>query len=185
MHTLTLAHLALSQYLVHSQSPKGQWFAFLVVDQEHLRVQDHAVAPGESLGDVVLKVGHLEAEGEGVREGVRPQKEHRTPTCASRANVQNRPRPRQPPRQEESAMFRDLCPDPGRGQPMLRSFSIGCRGEFAGKRKKLRVKMRVGGRQTWNGGREGGQAEICAGERTSWKKDGREEMNPLRRSNEM
>ena len=63
MHTLTLAHLALSQYLVHSQSPKGQWFAFLVVDQEHLRVQDHAVAPRESLGDVVLKVGHLEAEG--------------------------------------------------------------------------------------------------------------------------
>lgn len=47
---------------MHAQCPEGQWFACLAVDQEHLRVQDHAVAPGESLGDVVLKVGHLEAE---------------------------------------------------------------------------------------------------------------------------
>lgn len=60
IHSCTFA---LSQYLVHSQSPKGQWFACLVVNQEHLRIQDHAVAPRESQGDVVLKVGHLEVEG--------------------------------------------------------------------------------------------------------------------------
>lgn len=48
---------------MHSQSPKGQWSACPVVNQEHLRVQDHAVAPRESPGDEVLKVGHLEAEG--------------------------------------------------------------------------------------------------------------------------
>lgn len=54
--------MALSWYLVHSQGPKGQWFACLVVNQENLRVQNHAVASRKSLGDVVLKVGHLEVE---------------------------------------------------------------------------------------------------------------------------
>lgn len=51
--------MVLSQYLVHAQSPKGQWFACFVVNQEYLRIQDHAVAPRKSLRDVVLKVGHL------------------------------------------------------------------------------------------------------------------------------
>lgn len=62
-HVHSFCTFALGQYLVHSQSPKRQWFACLVVNQEHLRIQDHAVAPRESLGDVVLKVGHLEVEG--------------------------------------------------------------------------------------------------------------------------
>lgn len=63
-YSFILAHMALRQYLVHSQSPKGQWFACLVVNQKHLRIQDHAVSPRKSLGDVVLKVGYLKAEGE-------------------------------------------------------------------------------------------------------------------------
>lgn len=49
-------------YLVHSQSPKGQWFACVVVNQEHLGVQDHALTARKSSRDVVLKVGHLEGE---------------------------------------------------------------------------------------------------------------------------
>lgn len=47
---------------MHSQSPKGQWFASVVVNQEHFGVQDHALTPRKGFGDVVLKVGHLEIE---------------------------------------------------------------------------------------------------------------------------
>lgn len=49
-------------YLVYSQGPKGQWFACVVINQEHFRVQDHALTPRKRFGNIVLKVGHLEAE---------------------------------------------------------------------------------------------------------------------------
>lgn len=43
-----------------AQSSKGQRFTGLCVDQQDFGVQDHTVASRERLGDVVLKVGHLE-----------------------------------------------------------------------------------------------------------------------------
>lgn len=42
-----------------SQCPEGQRFAGLCVNQEDFSVQDHAVASGERLRDVVLEMGHL------------------------------------------------------------------------------------------------------------------------------
>lgn len=60
--TTHFAHRTLNVYLVHSQSPKGQWFACVVVNQEHLGVQDHTLTPRKSFRDVVLKVGHLEVK---------------------------------------------------------------------------------------------------------------------------
>lgn len=119
---------------MHAQRPKGQWFACLVVDEEHLRVQDHAVAPRESLGDVVLKVGHLEAEDSRMREKQaagpeatpqkakpRPQQGHRTPTHGSPAPRQHRPRPCQPPGQRKGVVS-EPCPDPAGGGLMPSPF---------------------------------------------------------------
>lgn len=42
-----------------SQRPEGQRFAGLCVNQEDFSVQDHAVASGERLRDVLLEMGHL------------------------------------------------------------------------------------------------------------------------------
>lgn len=69
------AHRTLSVYLVHSQSPKGQWFACVVVNQEYLGIQDHALTPRKSFGYIVLEVGHLEVERQLGKEAlaVRPK----------------------------------------------------------------------------------------------------------------
>lgn len=59
---------------------------------------------------------------------------------------------------------------------------MGCTAEFAGKRKKLRVRMRgrKWGRQTRKGGRKSGR------QRFEWdsREAGKEEMNPFRSSKE-
>lgn len=169
---------------MHSQSPKGQWFACPVVDQEHLRVQDHAVAPRESPGDEVLKVGHLEAEGS-LRGGSQdtesksraPEGEHRTPICASLADVQNRLRSWQLARQEQSAMFQDLCPDPGRGQAHI-GVSFYWLQRIAGKRNSLKVKMR-GRREADKHGTEGGKVGRRDSCRTDQWEKGWKERNEL------
>ena len=143
--------------------------------------------PGKAWGMKSLKWATWRQKGHS--EGVRTQKakagpprEHGTPTRASLADVQNRLRSWQLARQEQSAMFQDLGPDPGRGQLTSGSVSIGCR-EFAGKRKRLKVKMR-GRREADKHGTEGGKVgrrDSC--KRTDqWKKDGKREMDSLRSS---
>lgn len=51
-----------SSRLVDAEGPEGQRLAGLGVDEEDLGVQDHAVASGESLRDVLLEMSHLEGE---------------------------------------------------------------------------------------------------------------------------
>lgn len=72
-------------------------------------------------------------------------------------------------------MFQDLCPDLGRSQSMLSHFL------WAAEKESLEEKRRNNrDRPTLKGGRKGGQAKICEEKQTRWKRDGKEEMNPLK-----
>lgn len=51
---------------MHPQCPEGQWLAGVGVDEEHLGIQDHAVATNKGLRDELFKMGHLEHRGFGL-----------------------------------------------------------------------------------------------------------------------
>lgn len=98
-----------------------------------------------------------------------------------------RPRPRQPPRQGVSYVSGSL-PRPRKRSTWAEVTFYGLQKRMCRKKEETEEKVQMRGRrwdrQTRNGGREGGQAGICAGEQTGWKKDGKEDMNPIRSSEE-
>lgn len=97
--------------------------------------------------------------------------------CASLAGVQNRLGSWQLARQEQSAMFQDLCPDPGRGQAHT-GVGFYWLQRTAGKRNSLKVKMR-GRREADKHGTEGGKVGRRDSCRTDQREKGWKERNEL------